>query len=205
MAPTRATSTSIPSRNGRRRGRHRAARRRTGWLLFALPPAVIVGLVLTAGLVGTGRTAAPRTAVDFALPDTSGGTFRLTEALAAGDILLYFSMGVGCDGCFAQIPEISLRLSARGIQLAPIMVDPASAVAGEAARFGITEPILIDAGRTVSQAYGMLGVYGHADRPSHSFALVRRDGTLAAVEHYATMFVPAARLLADLGLTADGS
>jgi hypothetical protein len=52
----------------------------------------------------------------------------------------------------------------------------------------------------VSQAYGMLGVYGHSDRPSHSFALVRADGTVASVKHYATMFVPLDQLLTDMGL-----
>jgi hypothetical protein len=51
----------------------------------------------------------------------------------------------------------------------------------------------------------MLGVYGHADRPSHSFALVRKDGTIAAVEHYATMFVPSQQFLADLGISTVGS
>ncbi len=52
----------------------------------------------------------------------------------------------------------------------------------------------------VSDAYGMLGIYGHTDRPSHSFALVRADGTVALVKHYATMFVPLDELLADLGI-----
>ncbi len=52
------------------------------------------------------------------------------------------------------------------------MVDPAPLVAAEAQRFGITNPILIDADRSVSRAYGMIGIYGHQGRPSDSFALV---------------------------------
>jgi hypothetical protein len=47
-------------------------------------------------------------------------------------------------------------------------------------------------------AYGMVGIYGHGDRPSHSFALVRQDGTVAWVRHYAEMFVPADELLGEL-------
>jgi peroxiredoxin len=107
-------------------------------------------------------------------------------------------MGPGCDGCFLQIPEIESALAQRGISFLPIMVDSVSMVAGEAARYGIATPILIDADRMVSEAYGMLGVYGHSDRPSHSFALIRQDGTVGWVRHYAEMFVPAADFLAEL-------
>jgi len=198
----RSAGKGRPTRRRTHRGR---ARQRSGWLLFALPLAVIVGLVIVAGITGTGTSETPETADGFLLPDSAGGMFRLADALKEGDTLLYFSMGVGCDGCFAQIPEITEVLNARGIRLASIMVDPSPAVAHEAARFRITDPILIDADRQVSQAYGMLGVYGHTDRPSHSFALVRQDGTVAAVQHYATMFVPADQLLADLGITTAGS
>ena len=104
-----------------------------------------------------------------------------------------------CDGCFAQIPEIADELAADGITFVPIMVDAADRVAAEAARFGITTPILIDANRQTSSAYGMMGVYGHADRPSHSFALVGPDGTIKWVHHYATMFVPADQFMNELG------
>jgi hypothetical protein len=50
----------------------------------------------------------------------------------------------------------------------------------------------------VAEAYGMVGVYGHADRPSHSFALVRQDGTIGWVRHYAEMFVPSDALFDEL-------
>jgi hypothetical protein len=83
------------------------------------------------------------------------------------------------------------------------MVDPAPLVAAEAARFGIETPILIDADARVSQDYGMVGVYGHADRPSHSFALVRQDGSIGWVRHYAEMFVPVDALLAELDASLE--
>jgi peroxiredoxin len=137
-------------------------------------------------------------ATPFQLITTNGQTISLEESLAEGDTLLYFSMGVGCDGCFAQIPELEAAVAERGITLLPIMVDPAPMVAAEAARFGIEGPILIDSDATVSMAYGMVGIYGHGDRPSHSFALVRQDGTVAWVRHYAEMFVPADELLREL-------
>jgi hypothetical protein len=71
----------------------------------------------------------------------------------------------------------------------------------EAARFGITRPILIDSDRRASDAYGMMGIYGHGDRPSHSFALVRRSGEVAWVRHYAEMFVPADSLVGGMDAT----
>lgn len=36
----------------------------------------------------------------------------------------------------------------------------------------------------------MVGIYGHSDRPSHSFALVDSDGRIKWIRHFAEMFVP---------------
>jgi hypothetical protein len=49
----------------------------------------------------------------------------------------------------------------------------------------------------------MVGIYGHADRPSHSFALVRQDGSIGWVRHYAEMFVPAGALFAELDASLE--
>lgn len=169
------------------------------WLGFAIPILAIIALVVV-GVVSSGPDEAvvSTPAPDFTLPATNGSVVSLSDALAQGDVLLYFSMGVGCDGCFAQIPEIRDELADQGVAFLPIMVDPIDLVAGEASRFGISTPILIDNSRQVSAAYGMLGVYGHADRPSHSFALVGQDGTIKWVRHYATMFVPAREFMQEL-------
>ena len=172
------------------------------WLLLAVPVVALAAAIATSVVLDReeqfvdGARAAP----DFALPTTAGGTLSLDEVLADGDALLYFSMGVGCDGCFLQIPEIEDALAQRGIELVPIKVDPAEALVREAARFGIDRPMLVDEDRTVSQAYGMLGQFGHGDVPSHSFAHVSTEGTIEAVRHYPVMFVPLEQLLADLEL-----
>lgn len=167
------------------------------WAGFIAIPLALVGLIVLDS-VTTPEQSGPNEAIAFELPTTDGQTVALDQELAKGDTLLYFSMGVGCDGCFAQIPEIEAAVAERGLELLPIMVDPAPMVAAEAARFGIDTPILIDADREVSEAYGMVGVYGHADRPSHSFALVRQDGSIGWVRHYAEMFVPADDLFTEL-------
>ena len=169
------------------------------WIGFIAPLAVLAGLVGVAAATGPSNET-PGTATPFTLSATDGTDVSLEETLAKGDTLLYFSMGVGCDGCFAQIPEIGPGAVERGLNLVPIMVDPASMVSSEAARFGIESPILIDSGARVSEAYGMVGVYGHNDRPSHSFALVRVDGTIAWERHYAEMFVPSEAFFEELDI-----
>lgn len=167
------------------------------WLGLAAPVVFVAGLAALSVVsepISQERAIAP----GFELTSTDGQEVSLEETLAEGDTLLYFSMGVGCDGCFAQIPELEAAVAERGLNLLPIMVDPGPLVAAEAARFGIETPILLDPGARVSGAYGMVGVYGHGDRPSHSFALVRQNGDIAWVRHYAEMFVSSEALFNEI-------
>jgi len=179
--------------------RRRSSPKRTAWRWagFVAIPLALAALIVVDSLAGP-QQGGPEQAIPFELATTDGLTVALDEALAQGDALLYFSMGVGCDGCFAQIPEIESAVAERGMTLLPIMVDPVEMVAVEADRFGIDTPILIDSDTQISQAYEMVGVYGHADRPSHSFALVHQNGTIGWVRHYAEMFVPSDALFAEM-------
>lgn len=184
-------------------GPARPARRTrwASWLGLLVPLAAVGALVATDALTDQPAPAViGQPAPDFTLPDTSGGTESLDEALAEGTqgVVVYFSMGVGCGGCFAQIPEIADALASRGLRLVSIMVDDPEIVRVEAERYDAASPIALDRDRAVSEAYGMLGTYGHGDRPSHSFALIGPDRTIRDLRHYAEMFVPAAKLLADL-------
>lgn len=194
------STTKTPPRSAKRP----SPRKTSGWRWagFIAIPLTLAILVAVSTLSETGDTGLEG-AIQFELPTTAGETVALDETLVEGDTLLYFSMGVGCDGCFAQIPELETALAERGLSLLSIMVDPAPMVAAEAARFGIETPILIDSGAQVSRDYGMVGVYGHADRPSHSFALVRQNGSIGWVRHYAEMFVPADALLAELDASLE--
>lgn len=196
---TRAARRREARAREKRRAQRKADRSLLAWLLFLLP-LVAIALFVASNRGGGPDEGAGGQAPTFTLPTTLGTVIDLDEVLTDRDALLYFSMGVGCDGCFAQIPEIAEELEALDIALVSVMVDPAEAVHHEAQRFGIAGPIAIDADRHVSEAYSMLGVYGHSDRPSHSFALVRQDRTIEKVQHYAEMFVPAEALLRDLGL-----
>jgi len=170
------------------------------WVAIALPVVALAAvMVLGGGDDTTADSTIGSTAPNFSLPATDGSTQALDAILANGDALLYFSMGPGCDGCFHQIPEIEDTLAAKGITLVPVMVDSAPLVAAETRRFSISTPILIDEDRSVSEAYGMIGIYGHQGRPSHSFALVNQDREITWVKHYAEMFVSIDALLADFG------
>lgn len=189
-----STTKTRPRASKRRPSRTASAWRWAGFVAIPLSLAVLVAISTLDETEG----ASVDQAIPFELETTDGRTIALEDTLVDGDALLYFSMGVGCDGCFAQVPEIEAELASRGITLLTIMVDPAPMVAAEAARFGIDTPILIDPGSQVSQSYGMVGVYGHADRPSHSFALVHQDGSIGWVRHYAEMFVPADSLMSEL-------
>jgi peroxiredoxin len=186
------------ARRSKSRRRRSPDRNLAAWFALSTPLIAVGLLVGIAALSGppaaenVGKPAPP-----FALPDTAGGTVTLDDVTADGDALLYFSMGVGCDGCFTQIPEIADEVAARGMTLVPIMVDRPDWLVREAQRLGVDMPIVVDEGSRVSAAYGMLGQYGHGDRPSHSFALVR-EGRIAWTRHYAEMFVPAERFLAEL-------
>lgn len=181
----------------------RTARLWVPWLGLLLPLLAIAAFVVAETLRPAPEPAAIGSfAPAFELADTAGGTQSLERALAEGPegALLYFSMGVGCGGCFAQIPEIEPALAARGIRLVSVVVDDAEIARIEAERYGATSPLALDSDRGVSEAYGMLGVYGHGDRPSHSFVRVDSDGTISDLRHYAEMFVPLDQLLADLDL-----
>lgn len=137
-------------------------------------------------------------AIPFELVVSGGQTTSLDKTLAEGDEPPYFSTGVGCDGCFAQVSQLEATMAERGITPLPLMVNPACAVAYETARFGIEQPFLIDPDARVSAVSGPVNTYGQRDRPSHSFALVRQNGEIAWVRHYADVFVPAASLLAEV-------
>jgi peroxiredoxin len=114
-------------------------------------------------------------------------------------VLLYFNEGVGCDACFYQMVELEQsadRLAAAGVEVVPIVANPAEAVLPELQRFGLVTPYLIDEGTSVSQAYGMLGQGMHANLPGHGFVLVDREGALRWKMEYPSMFVSADDLLA---------
>ncbi|MFV1991361.1 MAG: peroxiredoxin family protein [Acidimicrobiales bacterium] len=179
----------------------RVTRSTWAWLGLILPVVALAVLVaLGAGSTGdsTPDIAANTQAPLFELPTNAGTTVSLQDELDKSDVLLYFSMGVGCDSCFAQIPEVETALAEMDLTLIPIMVQSADLVAATAGYMGVTRPILIDEDQSVSKAYDMIGINGHTDRPFHSIVLVKQDGTISYINNYNTMFVGLDAMMADI-------
>lgn len=136
----------------------------------------------------------------FTLASTAGAFVSLSD-YEGRNVLLYFNEGVGCDACFYQMVELERnadRFADTGIEIVPIVANPASIVSEELRRFGLTTPYLIDEGTTISQAYGMLGGGMHANLPGHGFVLVDARGRIRWSREYPSMFVSADDLLAAL-------
>jgi len=168
---------------------------------------VAVGALLFLGRSPGGVTPANGVggqAPGFTLASTTGGSVSLSS-YRGRDVLLYFSEGVGCDSCFYQMAELEKnanQLSAKGLTVLPIVVNPAADVQREMTRFGLKTPFLIDGDESVSNAYGVVGTGMHANLPGHSFILVDASGRIQWRKDYPSMFVTVPQLLAAIGSNA---
>lgn len=168
---------------------------------IGLAAIAVVAVMLLASRSPRFGEGAGSTAPAFTLASTNGGTASLAD-FRGQDVLLYFNEGVGCDSCFYQMAELeksAAKLSASGLSVVPIVVNPPDQVIAEMARFGLTTPFLIDTDTSVSNAYGVVGTGMHADLPGHSFVLVDGSGRIAWRGDYPSMFVTADQLLSDIG------
>lgn len=194
----------MTSRRRTRATRTRQTRRRDSrqrWLIGAAATLSLIGGAIILGMKTQGgedlRTGA---APAFTLPTSDGGSVSL-EAMRGRPVLLYFSEGVGCDSCFAQLADIEASSSTfdrLGVKVVPIMVNPASDVVPAAASFGIRTPIALDTTKAISSEYGVLGTGMHAGLPGHSFVLVDATGTIAWAQNFPSMYVSSGELARDV-------
>lgn len=172
------------------------------WVLGAL---AVAGAILAMAVVNKpGQAAAQssvsRTAPGFTLQSTGGGAVNLSS-YRGRPVVLYFSEGVGCDACFYQMAEFekhSADLSAAGVTLVPIVMNPAEQVRQEMTRFNLRTPFLIDADGAVSGQYGVLGKGMHQGLPGHGFVLIDGSGTERWYGEYPSMYLSTADLLAQV-------
>jgi peroxiredoxin len=163
-----------------------------------------VALVVVAALVGvmmwsarTTSDATSRPAPDFALTDTSGATVRLAD-YRGRNVVLYFNEGAGCQSCLYQMADIerhATQFTAANITVLPIVMNTAEQIKADMAANGVRTPFLIDAGGTVSKAYGTLGKGMHPGLPGHSFVLIDTDGIQRWYGEYPSMYLAPAELL----------
>ena len=193
----------MTSRTRTRATRPQPTRRRVDRRRWPISGTVAAGLAVAAVAIvfalATQNRDTPATGVapTFTLPTSDGGSISLEE-MRGHPVLLYFSEGVGCDACFAQMADIEASSSAfdrLGVQVVPIMVNPASDVVPAAAGFGLKTPIALDTAKAVSGEYGVLGTGMHAGLPGHSFILVDATGTIAWQANFPSMYVSSDELL----------
>lgn len=163
----------------------------------------LLGVVLVLWLRSGGTTEGRDgpTAPAFTLEATDGSRVSLADHRGER-ILLYFSEGVGCDACFFQMAsleqDMALLRDADIDDVLPIVVNPVGDVVPEIERFDLRTPWLIDADRSVSAGYGLLGAGMHADLPAHGFVLVDERGAIVWTRTYPSMHASAQQLVADM-------
>lgn len=132
----------------------------------------------------------PRTAIlrpftpaeAFSLPTTNGTDFKSSEYFGKGNVLLYFSEGVGCAPCFDQIVDLEAdwdRFEAMDLKLVSVMVDPLDQLKPEINERGIKGIVAADVDKTVSNEYDAMEASMHPGvKPGHTFILVDVNGNV---------------------------
>ncbi len=158
----------------------------------------------TASREGDGLKAGSRVP-DFQERDVETGQAITSTSLNGKRTLLFFSEGVMCQACFAQIKgleQMKADLDRRGIALVSITPDSPADLRQAMGQYGIASPMIADEDRNMSAAFDTLGRGMHADTPGHAFALIERGEVLWYRDYWlppdGTMYVDPAKVLADL-------
>ena len=143
---------------------------------------------------------AGRVAPDFSLPDVNGTTFRLDEARAKGNTLLFFQEGIQCPACFQQMRDLqreAAKLRALETSLVTITSDSLNDLKAASVRESVVGmPLLSDGNLSASRAYDALVVSMHPGQlPGHTFILVDRSGKVLWRRDYQEMYVPVDQVL----------
>lgn len=201
--PARPSTRTQPAKQ---RSKRRGQPRRMPWGLLALAAAA---LVVTAMLLVTSRDTtrraqqqATRHAPAFTLTATDGRRVSLAD-YTGRNVLLYFSEGVGCDGCWYQMTDLEAHqsdLQRLGLTVLPVVLNDPAATRAEMRRFKLRTPFLTDPGGVVARAYDAVGSASamHANLPGHTFILVDPTGRITWRGEYPSMFIPTSQLLATL-------
>ncbi|MGK5440635.1 peroxiredoxin [Micromonospora sp. URMC 105] len=95
---------------------------------------------------------------DFALPDQTGASRRLSELLAAGPVVLFFYPAAMTRGCTAEschFRDLAAEFAAVGAQRVGISRDPVEKQAEFSRRHGFDYPLLSDVDGVVAQRFGV--------------------------------------------------
>lgn len=153
---------------------------------------------------GTGLPRGSRVPV-FSERNVETGQTISSKTVYGRKTLLFFSEGVMCQACFAQIKGIEkfgAQLAKRGITLVSITPDSQGDLKQAITQYGINSPMIADDDRTMSEAFNTLGQGMHADTPGHAFALIDKGRLLWYRDYWMaptrSMYVEPAKLLAQV-------
>jgi len=146
------------------------------------------------------KLVAGQVAPDFSLPDVNGTTFRLSEARANGNTLLFFQEGIACPPCFQQMRDLQredAKLRVLETSLITITNDPLGDLKAASVRESVVGmPLLSDSTLSTSRAYDALYVSMHPGQVlGHTFVLLDRSGKVLWRRDYQEMYVPVDQVL----------
>ncbi|KOV93063.1 peroxiredoxin [Streptomyces sp. NRRL B-3648] len=140
-------------------------------------------------------------AEDFALPDETGTTRRLTELLAGGPVVLFFYPAALTPGCTAEachFRDLAAEFAAVGARPVGISGDTVDKQQEFAGRHGLGMPLLSDADDAVRERFGVRRGFSLAPTRRVTFVIAQDRTVLEIVRSELRMNTHADRALAAL-------
>jgi len=125
-------------------------------------------------------TQAANLAPDFELPDAQGTSFKLSDALRDGPVVLVFYRGVTWGICLQQLVGLEAdkaKFKAAGVQVVAVAVQKQADAAKTVNQTGATYPVLADDGHRVADQYGIYNLLKDAVAAPSTF-VIDRDGRI---------------------------
>ncbi|MEU6591765.1 peroxiredoxin [Streptomyces sp. NPDC046881] len=149
----------------------------------------------------TERLAIGDKAEDFALPDETGTTRRLTDLLADGPVVLFFYPAALTPGCTAEachFRDLAAEFAAVGARPVGISGDTVDKQQEFAGRHGLGMPLLSDADGAVRERFGVRRGFSLAPTRRVTFVIAQDRTVLDIVRSELRMNTHADRALAAL-------
>ncbi|MEV6118752.1 peroxiredoxin [Streptomyces sp. NPDC052109] len=138
---------------------------------------------------------------DFALPDETGTTRRLSELLADGPVVLFFYPAALTPGCTAEachFRDLAAEFAAAGARPVGISGDSVDKQQEFAGRHGLGMPLFSDADGTVRERFGVKRGFSLAPTKRVTFVIGQDRTVLEIVRSELRMNTHADRALAAL-------
>lgn len=180
-------------------------------IAFALIVIIAIGVIgyvaYTPKEQSTDKIGVGATAPDFSLPDTAGGTFRLSDYRGKSNVLLFFNEGLACAPCLSQmrdLDQLNTQLTDLNVLVVSITGDQLQLLSDWTKSTGPSYgKVLSDQDLQVSKMYDMLGAdvsMMPGTAPGHTFVLVNKSGMIVWRADYGpyNMYVQNNQILAEV-------